>query len=242
MKGKIILGSIVLVLFSFLASNSEAFMHRVWFNAWTQAEHNQPNKVIAFIEIGDDERLHPPDFVQEIRITAPPIPPATVGKVFYLNLVKDWLPWDKAYYRAFTSNDFTPGVPIPGGTWSVRVTADDTIRIAEADSVAASYLPIPQVTYPTAGATNVQATPKFTWNAVAGATYYRILLFNVSHSEPVYFYSFRTKYTDFLYYEIPPGDLKPNCDYRMQIEARAGSQDMDMRSRSAWINFKTGAW
>jgi len=238
MKVRIALVSLVLVLFCFFAGNSYAFMHRVQFNAWTQAEAGQPNKACVFVEVVDDERNHPPDFVQEVKITAPD------GKIFYLDLSKDWLAWDKAFYRAFTAPDFTSGVTItiPGGTWTVRVTADGATRISESDTVTATFLPLPVVSYPTAGMTNVEETPTFTWSAVKGAQYYRILLYNNSWSEPVYFYSFRTKHTDFTYYQIPPGDLKPNTSYRMQIEARSGSQDMDMRSRSLWINFTTGAW
>jgi len=239
MKARIAIVSFVVVLLSFLAGNSYAVMHRVWFNAWTQKEIDPTGaavkKLIVYVEVFDDEKSHPPDFVSAVKITAPD------GSIFYLDLSKDWLPWDKAFWKAFSATDFVGGV-IPSGKYYAKVVPDVGSVIVELDDVTASYLAVPVVTYPKLGATGVPQTPTFTWNAVTGATYYRIMLVNDSWQEPVYYSSFRTKYTDFTTYTIPPGDLKPNCNYRMRIEARSGSQDMDMRSRSTWINFTTGNW
>jgi hypothetical protein len=235
MKLRIALVSLVLLLFCLLASNSYAVMHRINFNAWTEAQKGQPQRLIVFVEVIDDQLSHPPDFVSEIRITAPD------GSIFYLNLSKDWLPWDKAFYKGFVASDFV-GKVIPGGAYTVRVTPDVGSAISESDSVAANFLPVPVVTYPTPGMTGVPETPTFAWDAVKGAAFYRILLVNTDWPEPVYFYGFRYKNTDFTSYRIPPGDLKPNTHYIMRIEARSGSQDMDMRSHTGWISFTTGAW
>jgi hypothetical protein len=184
--------------------------------------------------------IHPPDYVAEIKITAPD------STVLYLHPTNDWLPWDKIYHRGFVASDFT-GNAIPGGNYSVTVTHKNASKITETDAVGVkgvvpSFLPLPVVTYPTANQIGVPATPTFTWNPVAGATYYRVLLFNNSWGEPVYFYTFRVTQTDFTSFKIPLGELKPKCNYRMRIEARAGSQDMDMRSRTSWINFTTANW
>jgi hypothetical protein len=242
MKVRIAIVLFVLSLFAFFASDSQAFMHRVWVNAFTQVDAGQlDNKLLITVEVNDDDYAHPPDFVKEIRITAPKPDPLTPGQVFYVDLSKEWYPWDKIFVKTLFPGDFE-GKAILGGTYAVRVTPDTGTAITETDVVAATFLPVPEVSYPTAGLLGVPEIPIFTWSAVKGATYYRIKLLNTDWREPVYWTTFRTKHTDFNYYQIPPGDLKPNTNYSLQIEARAGSQDLDTRSRSAWINFRTGAW
>jgi len=239
MKARIAIVSIVVVLLSFLAGNSHAVMHKVSFNAWTQTDPGPTglpeNKLIVWVEVVDDQMSHPPDFVNEIKVTAPD------GSILYLDLSKHWDPWDKAFNRAFIDTDFLGGV-IPGGNYSVTVTPNAGTALTETDNVLAKYLPLPVVTYPTQGQVNVPETPTFKWNTVTGATHYRIMLFNDSAKSPVYFFTFRQKFTDLKSYAIPPGDLKPNTNYSMRIEARAGMQDMDIRSRSLWISFTTGSW
>jgi hypothetical protein len=235
MKVRIAMVSLFFVLFCFLASNSHADMHKVNLNVWTQAVTGQPDRLCVYVEVFDDQLAHPPDYVKEVRITAPD------GSLLYLDPSLHWLAWDKAFYYGFLASEFDSEV-IPGGNYTVRVTPDVGSALAESDSVSASFLAPPVVTSPTPEQSGVLEGATFKWNEVPGATYYRIQLWNISWDEPVYYTSFRTKYTDKLKYTIPPGDLKPNCSYRMQIEARAGSQDMDKRSRSAWINFTTGTW
>jgi hypothetical protein len=100
------------------------------------------------------------------------------------------------------------------------------------------------VTYPTAGLAGVSATPKFTWNAVPGATFYRVMLWNVDWREPVWHsWDSRTLFnTDLLYAQVLKGLLKPNTRYEVQIQARGDSNDLDRRSQTSWIPFTTGSW
>jgi hypothetical protein len=58
----------------------------------------------------------------------------------------------------------------------------------------------------------------------------------------VYWYYNKGLTTDFNRVTMPPGALKPNCEYKLRIEARSGSQDLDLRSMSDWVYFKTGAF
>jgi hypothetical protein len=181
-------------------------------------------------------RITPPDFLKEIRIAAPD------GSMFYLNLSKDWYPWDRVFFKTFRAADFV-GKAIPSGDYIVRVTHNDSSRISETDNVTASFLAPAVVVYPSKDLAGVPETPTFSWNSVSGATYYKIWLVNMDEVEPVYYsVSYGYKDTNKTSYKIPPGDLKPNTSYRMRIEARSGSQDIDKRSRTDWIYFETGAW
>jgi hypothetical protein len=243
MKVRFAFVSLVLVLFCFFVSNSDAAMHKIWFNAWTQAQTGQTDRLCVFVEVIDDDYAYPPDGVKEIKITAPAPGPGVPGKVFYLNVSKDYMPWDRAFYKTFALTDFTPEyAAIPAGIYSVTVTPSAGTAITETDAVAVTFLPVPEMVYPTAGLTDVPETPVIKWGAVKGATHYRIKLVNLDWREPVYYPPFRTKDTDFNYYRVAPGDLKPNTHYSVQIEARSGAQDLDMRSRTLWIDFTTGSW
>jgi len=240
MRYKLALASLAVFFLSLFAGNSQASLQRVVFSAWTQTGPGQPNKLVVFVEVQDNQLVHPPDYVAVIKVAAPD------GTIFYLHPTNDWLPWDKGFYRDFVAADFT-GAVIPGGDYTVTVTHKNGGKITEKDNLGVkgtspSFLSPPVVTYPTANQTGVPATPTFSWKPDANATYYRILLFNKSYEEPVYFYGFRVTYTDFPTFKKPSGDLKPNCNYKMMIDARAGSLDTDMRSGTGWINFSTGSW
>jgi hypothetical protein len=236
MKFKIVFMSLTVALFSLLCGNTHASLQAVWLNVWTQTETGLPNKLMITVDVRDNQLSHPPDYVTEIKITAPDT------TVLYLHPTNDWLPWDKIYYRGFVASEFVSAI-IPGGNYSLRVAhKSGSVITNQKDSVAASFLAPAELTYPTANATGVGETPTFRWNTVKNATFYRIGLFNNTWGEPVYYTPCQVNETDFTSYKIPIGDLKPNCNYKVRIEARASSQDMDMRSRTQWINFTTANW
>jgi hypothetical protein len=124
----------------------------------------------------------------------------------------------------------------------VKVTPKAGTAITETDTVTNKLLPVSTVTYPTDGSTVAVSSPTLTWTAVAGATHYRIFLSNGTLDEPVYGWWESQMRTDFTSFKMPVGDLKPNTMYYLRIEARAGSQDLDQRSRSDFVKFTTGSW
>jgi len=234
-QGLVVLAAVVMVFA--LAANSQAVMTRVFFDGFTSnypdASQQQMN---IWVQVFDSVKLDGPTFVKSIKVNAPD------GSIFYLDIMKDWLHTDHAYWKTLYAADFKSKT-IPGGTYSVTVYPLSGSAIKESDTVTASFLPISTVTYPTNGSTSVPATPKLTWTAAAGATYYRLNMWDNSANEPVYWPSFgpqmRTDFTDFT---IPAGVLKPGRQYKLRIEARAGAQDLDKRSRGDWVTFTTGAW
>jgi hypothetical protein len=210
----------------------------VIFDAWTQNETNPLYQQIQFyIQVFDSVYSRGPDFVKSITIKAPD------GSLFSVDPRKDWLHTDQAYWKTLFASNF-PGKKILGGTYSVTVYPNSGSGIFEADSVALSFLPVSNVTFPANGATGIVQTPTFTWTSVSGAYYYRLMLWDKTNNEPVYWtFSFGPQMrTDFNYFAVPPGVFKPNRDYTFRVEARSAAQDLDARSRSNWVNFRTGSW
>jgi hypothetical protein len=241
MKTKVFLVLVVLASLFIFSTNAQAEMQRVIFNAWTQDEPGPGKRLCVTVEIVDDEYTYPPDFIKKITITAPDT------SVFNLDLSKDWLPWDGIYYRAFLPSEFVGGVIPAKGTYTARVVPLVGTALTQIDNVTGTFLPIPNLTYPAPGETNVPENAVITWDPVAGATSYEIRLFNLSWSDWVFYYPLRSKFTQFTSYTFPKGILKPNCDYRIQILVRGGAfgsalQDMDMRSRTGGIQFRTASW
>lgn len=228
-----------------LAGNVQAGLTRVVFDVFTTNYTNAAQQQINFwIPVYDNQNHYGPDFVSSITITAPG------GRTFSVHPKKDWLPYDRAYWKALYSNPDFQGNPIPAGTYTVTVVplvANTGLTIAqstisETDSVTAAFLPTPVVSSPAPGATGLGQSPNLIWGAVTGATYYRVQLWNDSWNEPVYWTWDKQARTDFTRFRIPAGELKPNCQYKFRIEARSNSQDVDMRSRSDWFTFTTGNW
>jgi hypothetical protein len=233
-----VLAVLAAVVMAFLfAHSAQAGLIRVNLDVFTT---NYPapaqQQLNIWMPVQDIRNSNGPDFVKTITVNAPD------GSVFNLHPAKDWLPYDRAYWKALYAADFIGG-KIVGGTYKVTVVplvAPGTI--VETDAITGAFLPTPVVTSPAPGATGVTATPTLSWNAVTGATYYRIQLWNNSWNEPVYWTWEKQARTDFTSFKIPLGELQPNCQYKFRIEARSGSQDMDMRSRSDWVTFTTGSW
>jgi len=238
-RSLVVLAAVVMVFA--LAANSQAVMTRVFFDGWTTnyTDASQKQMNIWIQVFTSEESAGPsfgPSFVKTITVNAPD------GSVFQLDVNKDWLNQDHAYWKALYAANFISKT-IPSGTYSVTVYPLSGSGIKESDSVDASFLPISTVTFPTNGSTNVPATPKLTWTTASGAANYRVLLWDNTWNEPVYWMSFGNQVrTDFTYFTIPAGVLKPGHQYKLRIEARAGSQDMDKRSRSDFVTFTTGAW
>jgi len=228
------------VMVFFFSANAQAVMVRVILNAFTTNFPDPAQKQMNLhIQVFDTIYGHPPAFVQTISVNAPD------GSVFSVDPKKDWLPYSRVYWKGLYASDFVSDT-IPGGTYYVTVTPVSGSAIKELDSLDASFLPVSTVTSPADGAIGVGATPTFTWTGVSGASYYQVMLWNKTLNEPVYWFwdwhSEKVLHTDFARVTMPPGVLKPNSQYQLRIEARSGSQDLDKRSRSAWVNFTTGSW
>lgn len=236
MKRKVfVLLAAVLMVFTW-AAHSPAAMTRVILDGWTQNETDSKyQQMQIYIQVFDSTFSRGPDFVKAIKVQAPD------GSQFVLDPKKDWLHIDNAYWKTVYAPDFVKG-KIASGTYYVTVYPYSGSPITESDSVIASFLPVSSITFPAEGTTVSSQTPTFKWTSVAGAAYYRLLLWDNSWNEPVYWTFGPQMRTDFTYFTFPPGVLKPERSYRFRIEARSTSQDLDMRSRSLWINFQTGSW
>ena len=223
------------VMFFFFCANTQAEMARVIVNCWTDNFTDTAQRQMGInVEVYDSTYLDPPSLVKQISVKAPD------GSVLSIHPTNNWLHTNGVYYKGFYASDFKYG-KIPGGTYHVTVTPFSGSAITESDSVIATFLPVASINSPVNDET-VGATPTFRWTAVSGATHYRLRLWNNTRNEPVFWYYNRILTTDFNTVTMPPGALKPNCTYQLRIEARSGSQDLDLRSQSDWVTFKTGSW
>jgi hypothetical protein len=226
------------VMIFFFAANSQAGLTRIVPNVMTTNYSDPAQKQMSVsLTVYDDNNYRGPDFVKSITVNAPD------GSVFSLHPVKDWLPYDRVYSKNFYATDFKGG-KIPGGTYKVTVVplVGSTIDDVDVVTTPPSFLPIPVVTAPASGATGIGSTLTIAWKLVAGATYYRVQVWNNTWNEPVYWSWDKQALTNLTRFKIPLGELQPNCQYKFRVEARSSSQDLDMRSRSDWFTFSTGSW
>lgn len=228
------IGLSFLIIFSFCAV-TQAYLRRIHVNVWT-TNYTDDQQLNIWLEVWDTENKNPPEIITSIEVTAPD------GTIF--NMTDDaWLPYDRGYWMAARAGDFD-STEIPSGVYKVKVVPNSGWTIEQGDWIDATFLDPPVITYPTEGSTVVQPLT-IRWNPVVGAKYYRVLLWNECWNEPVYWFWWndsRKFYTNLPGAKIPLGQLKPNCSYRLRVEARSGSQDLDKRSRSVWVNFFTGSW
>jgi hypothetical protein len=219
-----------------LVGNAQAGLTRVVPNVWTTnyTDHQEFN---VWISVYDYHNSRGPDFVRSITVTAP----APDSSVFTLHPSKDWLQYDRGYWKALRATDFRTGT-IPSGVYRITVTPIEGTAISENDTITIDFLPTPVVTNPAPGASNLGERPTFRWNGVAGATFYRVILWNRTRSEPVYWYWDKQAHTDLTTFQMPRGELKPECEYQLRIEARTDGLDLEKRSRSDWIIFRTVNW
>jgi hypothetical protein len=226
--------AVILVLA--LVGNAQAGLTRVVANVFT-TNYTDPaqRQLSVFINVYDNHNYRGPDFVSSIRVYAPD------GSEFAIHRSKDWLQYDRGYFKALYAADFSSRA-IPTGTYRITVTPLVGSAITETDTLTASFLAPPTITFPANGALGVVEMPTIRWNAVAGATNYRIYLWNNSWNEPVFWSWDKQIIADFTSFTVPRGELKPNCQYRLRIEARSDSLDLDRRSRSDYFTFTTGNW
>ena len=232
MRVKIITSTIIVFLALIIVPTaSYAVIYKVWFDAWTTNYSDPAEKQMNFwIEVYDTVKENPPDFVASIKITAPD------GTELNLDPVHDWFPYDKGYWNKLYAGDYDVD-PFATGAYKCEVTHNGGSTITKTDYVSGTFLDPPTVTYPADGAVDVELMPTITWRRVAGAKYYRILLWDESWNEPRYWFWRKKAFTDRLYFKIPNGELKLGNQYRLRVEARSNDQDMDKRSRSDWIYF-----
>ncbi len=232
-KGFLAIGIALLIIFSFSFA-AQAYVKKVYLNVWT-TNYTNDQQLNVWLEIYDTVISNPPDAVKSIKVTAPD------GTEFDLTTAMNWLQYDRGYWAQYRAEDFDSGV-IPAGKYKVRVEAKEyNLVIEETDTIDATFLDPPVITSPSDGST-IGASHMFTWTAVPGAKYYRILLWHESWNEPVYWFWRKRFYTDHTACILPRGDLRPDSYYRFRVEARSGSQDLDKRSRSDWIYFYTEHW
>ena len=243
MRGRVLVTlAAVVLIFSFVGNAHAQALSRVVFNGLTQVQpQGTPPVNVKQISFGVTVTLnpagHPPNYIKEITVTIPG------GQTFSIDPDKDWSHVDRAYFKAFSEADFTnTGGKIPSGTYQARVVPTSGAAITETDDIQAVFLGVATITYPTAGTTVTDNTPRFRWNPVPGATYYDVRLWNDSWNEPVYMGYINYFATDLTYADFPKGILKPGLDYRLRIEARSNSNDLDARSRTSWVQFKMGSW
>lgn len=226
------------ILFFCLISNAQAQqITRLAFNGWT-VQTSSEQKISFYLQITSNQNLHLPTSIRTITITAPD------GSVFSLHPVKDWLyPSDPSYWKAFYAADFLGG-EIPSGIYKAKVVSISGSSITESDTINASFLPLATITYPSNNATNIPSMLTLKWTRVAGASHYRVFLWDITSNSPIYwdYHSSMIMQTNFTSFALPKGVLKPNHRYTMKIQARFGNQDTDARSESDWVNFTTGSW
>jgi hypothetical protein len=242
----VILAAVVFI-FSFVGNASAQTLSRVIFNGWTQVqdENNKDVQYIAFIiYVTLYPVAYPPDFVEQITISAPD------GTELPIDPDKDWLISDWAFYKKVKADSFD-SKKIPTGNYTATVVpkSGSGTKITEADYIRAVFMSVPEITYPTVDLTGVPATPTLKWTgvtyggAITGAIFYRVLI-RTDWGDPIFdgYDSRNNIQTDRTYFKVPKGVLKPNTKYRLQIQARGDSNDLDVRSQTAWVNFTTGSW
>ncbi len=215
-----------------LALTAQAEIHRFYFEAYTHREG--ATDTIQFYASVEDTSRRAPDAVASFTVTAPD------GTVF--DLTEDcWIDLTKQYWASFTKDKFKSNA-FPSGKYVAKVV-DKSVpakTLTQTDSLTVGFLAPATLTYPANGASGVPLTPTLKWNAVSGAKFYRVHVFNNSWGEPVYWKPpinpinvYRNSFT------VPEGVLKPNCQYRLQIEARDSDKNLSKRSRSQWVTFTT---
>jgi len=243
MRSKMFFPVLIAVMVTLLTgARVQAEFHRIFFdvrtqNNWVGSPLTLTPTMFFWIEAYDSEYKNPPDFVDSITITAPN------GHEYPITTVAHWSYLDRGYYASLDAASLGAATFQPG-TYTLTVKAG-TVTLQATDVVnPIVFLRAPTVTYPAEGATGVPEQPTIKWSAVPSAARYGIRLWNTTRNEPLYsdWYGIESIYTNTTHFTIPKGVLKPNCSYRLLIQARSNLQDTDSRSYSKWVNFATGSW
>lgn len=244
MKIRAVIAVLALLSILFAGSVARAELSRVTFDARTHVYWDQNTTLKQtmhfFIEVFDTEFKNPPDVVTAMTIRAPD------GTTFTLTPTANWSQIDKGYWAMYEASAFSGGT-IPGGSYLLTVRAGG-VTIKTVDVVnPVTFITPSEMTYPTEGATSVPEDALLEWTATSPAATtvrYGITIWNKDKNEPVYcmYAGVESVYTNRTQYTMPKGTLKPNTNYRIQIQARTNLQDTDARANSKWVNFTTGSW
>lgn len=215
-------------------------MTRLQFNAFTtkypsgeSSYQNNTRLDFYFAPYALHKTLGPED-IQSIKIKA-----NGITKTFAAYEALDHL--SDAYFTIADSDSF--GTPFPT-KYTISVTDSSNKTISQTDYINAVTLAPSTLKWPSAGSTVSGQTPTFSWTKVPNAAYYRVMLWDITWNQPV-FWNYAggpTLTVDRTFVKLSKGLLKSNHDYKWNIEARAGEQDLDRRSRSSWNNFSTATW
>lgn len=238
-KSWVLMGA-ALALVLCASAYARAELYQVQFDARTQKIMQQDGTYwtgIGFIvEVWDTELKNPPDFVESITVVAPD------NSTFQITTDQHWYPHAGEHYydASFRPYQFKSG-KIVGGTYKCAVKDVVGKSITVTDTVPSTFLTPPVINSPTEGSTIFEPlTVK--WDRVNGAARYRINIWNNSRSEPVFWWWQDPLYVNDTEVTLPIGALRPNCNYRISVEARSEFYDTDQRARSKWIQFNTGSW
>ena len=222
-----VIGLVVLIPL-LLCATAQTEVYRMHFNVYTTKAPDY-ERIDFWVEISDTI-ARPPTIVTSLMVQAPD------GTVFDMTN-NTWLEFYNGFQIWPRAEDFDTGV-IPSGTYYARVIDRWGNQIIGSDDVQVGFLDVPVITYPTEGST-VGLTPTITWNGVPGAMRYRLLLWNDSWDEPVYWHTPNVKHVYKTHFKVEKGVLRPGTNYRVQIEAQDTDKDREKRSRSLWVYFNT---
>jgi hypothetical protein len=214
---------------------ARADVHKFSFNMFTQRSKTTTGftDVIAFTIRISDTVSRAPDAITSLVVTAPD------GTKFDLT-ENAWLEWTEEFWATFTADKFNSHT-FPSGTYTATVIPKVGKTLTATEVFTPSFLSPAIVTLPTEGSTLSTLTPVFKWGAVKDAQHYKLHLKNDTWGDPVYQDPSKQILVYKTTYAVPKGVLIPGMDYSLRIEARDSDKDMNRRSRTMWIHFKTPA-
>lgn len=210
-----------------IAGPASAELQNVNFDVKTTTNGDASKRIDFWVKVEDSTSGRQPDFVKSITVTAPG------GAEINIDPIWDYDPYFKEYYKSVGQSNFPDGI-LPKGAYTVEVIDIGDKIMTQSDDINATFLPFTTITFPKPDAV-VGPTPKLSWKNLPAANVYRIYLYNDSWHQWVY----EGLKTQSNWFQIPLGDLKPNCYYSLRIDARSTSQDADKRSRTNWVSFST---
>lgn len=210
-----------------------AEVHKIRLYCETMAHNKSPEqRLYVSVEIADTLR-RPPDAIKSLKVFAPNAAKTVIDLTNHC-----WLEWDNSFWKGLTAADFPEG-KIPSGTYTAVAVDKQGKTISTSENLSVGFLKRPEITSITEGQTVTTLTPRVSWTAVAGAQLYRIRLMNVTDGSPVYYPPYKSLLVYRNSYPIPNGVLVPGTEYSIQVEARDSDKNLNKRSRSDWVNFKT---
>jgi len=248
----------VILSLGLLSASGQAEIYKFKFDVWTTQYAGQPLQINFYFEI-EDTALRPPAAVKYLKVYAPD------GTVFdfssttinfsnptAMEYKKCWQEWGWNFFFARTGANFkNTNKSIPSGTYKAVVVDQSGKTLTNSETFTVGSLAPPSISIPSAGATLTTLTPTFTWTAVPGAQYYRVLLLDETIKELIYSGQHRIvhvyqrfdpttlKPVSPVTFPVPVGVLTPGRTYSLRVEARKDDKSLNYRSRSNWLTFKT---